>query len=95
MGLPLTPLFPTPVDRLFAENLPKLRAPTPEMVAAEARVFLARARENETVQAVRTAAKTLDFEVLHRINESSAQQDLRTEVLKFRLQQVFLDELGK
>lgn len=65
------------------------------MVAAEARVFLARARENETVQAVRKAARTLDFEVLHRINESSAQQDLRTEVLKFRLQQVFLDELGK
>ncbi|KAL0468483.1 hypothetical protein QR685DRAFT_447134 [Neurospora intermedia] len=82
------------INRLFAENLPELRAPTPEMVAAEARVFLARARENETVQAVR-AARTLDFKVLHRITESSAQQDLRTEVLKFRLQQVFLGELAK
>ncbi|EGO55187.1 hypothetical protein NEUTE1DRAFT_46394 [Neurospora tetrasperma FGSC 2508] len=83
------------INRLFAESLPRLRAPTLEMVAAEARVFLARARENETVQAVRKAARTLEFEVLHRINEFSAQQDLRTEVLKFRLQQVFLDELGK
>lgn len=95
MGLPLTPLSLTLVNRLFAESSPRLQAPTPEMVAAEARVFLARARENEIVQAVRKAARTLDFEVLHRINESSAQQDLRTEVLKFRLQQVFLDELAK
>ncbi|KAK1776564.1 hypothetical protein QBC45DRAFT_332727 [Copromyces sp. CBS 386.78] len=86
------------VDRMFAVGLERLQSPTPEMISAEAREFLARAHENETEQAVKKAALTLSNDIVDRINELHRQNPadrigLASEVLKLKLQQVFLKEL--
>lgn len=61
---------------------------------------MANAHENETAQAVKKAAFTLSFDILDRINELQGKNcadrfELASEVLKLRLQQVFLKELVK
>ncbi|KAJ4390222.1 hypothetical protein N0V85_007437 [Neurospora sp. IMI 360204] len=88
------------INRLFAESLERLLSPTPEVVSAEARRFLANAHENETEQAVKKAAFTLSFHILDKINELQGQNrfdrfEVASEVLKLKLQQVFLKELVK
>lgn len=85
---------------MFAEGLERLQSPTPEMISAEARKFLAMAHENETAQAVKKAATTLSNDVMERINDLQRQNPadrfgLASEVLKLKLQQVLLKELAK
>ncbi|KAK3946825.1 hypothetical protein QBC32DRAFT_374703 [Pseudoneurospora amorphoporcata] len=89
---------PGALDRMFAVGLEWLQSPTPEMISAEARAFVARAHENETEQAVKKAALTLSNDIVDRINELHRQNPadrigLASEVLKLKLQQVFLKEL--
>ncbi|KAK3388643.1 hypothetical protein B0T20DRAFT_484213 [Sordaria brevicollis] len=86
------------INRLFLESLVTLQSPTPEMVTAEARLFLARAQENETVGAVKKAATLLSSITQGKIEELTrrpVQFEVVSEILRQRLQQVFLQELLK
>lgn len=88
----------TVVNRLFLHCLAQLQSPTPEMVTSEARLFLARAQENETEQAVKKAAMTLSSVTNGKIDEFTRRPDqfeVVSEILKLKLQQVFLQELLK
>ena len=85
---------------MFAESLEQLQSPTPDMISAEARKFLAMAHENETAPAVKKAATTLRADIAEKISELHRQKPadrfgLASEVLKLKLQQVFLTELVK
>ena len=64
---------------------------------AEARMFLERARNNETVQAVRRAAVTLGGIAYEKIEDltRASRNELAVELLRYKLERLFLDELLK